>query len=78
MFLVNMVSIMNKDKTPIVSGTDLENFRSAYSGEKQLSILKDSGGKMVVTWPVGIGKSHSIDDVIEASIEGSDYDIVYR
>jgi len=76
LFLVNMVSIMNKDKTPIVSGTDLENFRSAYSGEKQLSILKDSGGKMVVTWPVGIGKSHSIDDVIEASIEGSDYDIV--
>jgi hypothetical protein len=41
-----------------------------------LELLHESGGRLRINWPIGVGKSYSIDDVIEAAVRGGAYDLV--
>jgi hypothetical protein len=60
----------------ISTDTGLDAFRVDCSGEYILQLLQQHGGRMLVNWPVGVGKSHNIDDVIEAVITDDAYDLV--
>lgn len=62
---------------PLVSGeTELAAFRSRWTGERMLEELRARAGRLLVSWPVGVGKSHNIDAVIEAALRGGQYDLV--
>jgi hypothetical protein len=55
---------------------ELQAFRRSWTGERLLELLRESGGRLRINWPIGVGKSHSIDAVIEAAVRGGDYDLV--
>ncbi len=54
----------------------LAEFRTTWTGGRILDQLNDLGGKMCVTWAVGVGKSVNIDQVIAVTIEEKRYDLV--
>lgn len=54
----------------------LAEFRAANTGRRTLDLLKIHGGRCVLDWPIGVGKSRNIDDTIEAAVTAGDYDIV--
>lgn len=55
---------------------ELAAFRSRWTGERMLDLLRTYAGRLLVGWPVGVGKSHNIDSVIEAAVRGGQYDLV--
>ena len=63
-----MISISTSD--------DLTDFRAAWGGPKILGLLRAHGGRLLVNWPVGVGKSRSIDDVLEAAVQEGVYDLL--
>ena len=61
----------------IISGPDaLQGFRDLWTGQRILSLLKKHDGKLLITWPVGVGKSYNIDNVIESGIYENIYDLI--
>ena len=56
--------------------TELAAFRSRWTGERVLDLLRTHAGRLLVGWPVGVGKSHNIDSVIEAAVRSGLYDLV--
>jgi hypothetical protein len=62
---------------PLISGhRQLDAFRGEWSGEKIIQLVKQQGGRVRIDWDVGVGKSHNIDQVIEAALKNNTYDIV--
>jgi len=47
---------------------ELADFRRRHGGRDLLDRLPAAGAALV-TWPVGVGKSHAIDEVIEAALD---------
>lgn len=61
----------------LVSGDEeLRAFREAWTGTRILELLGEYGGRMRIDWAVGVGKSTSIDQTIEAAVRGGRYDLV--
>lgn len=58
------------------ASTNLERFRKDWGGEAMLHRLKACGNKMLVNWPVGVGKSVNCDALIEAAVRSGEYDLV--
>lgn len=56
--------------------TDLVRFRGDWGGEAMLHRLHSCGNKMLVNWPVGVGKSVNCDDLIEAATRSGEYDLI--
>jgi len=54
----------------------LHRFRTENDGARILELLAENNGHMAVTWPVGIGKSHNLDQAIRYAINGDNYDFV--
>jgi len=54
----------------------LKRFRKYWSGKRLLKLLKNNAGRLAVNWEIGVGKSHSFDDVIEAGLKKDLYDLV--
>ncbi|WP_155302257.1 hypothetical protein [Desulfosarcina widdelii] len=54
----------------------LRRFRNDWSGKRILKLLKEHKGRLAINWEIGVGKSHNIDDVIEAAVNGDFYDLV--
>jgi hypothetical protein len=52
----------------------LKAFRKKCSGRRVLKKAKSHRRPLLIPWPIGVGKSHNIDDVIEAAI--ATYDLV--
>jgi len=62
---------------PVISGPDeLAAFRSHWNGKRILVLLVYYNGWLHVVLPVGVGKSHNIDDVTEEAIVSEKYDLV--
>ncbi|HOD79101.1 MAG TPA: hypothetical protein PLB95_05635 [Syntrophales bacterium] len=55
---------------------NLSDFRKQWTGRRILDLIAEVGGNLLVTWPIGVGKSHNLDDLVEAAIESSRYDLV--
>ncbi len=53
---------------------ELSTFRRENAGSEILALLKRNN--VLINWPVGVGKSHNLDDVIDAAVGGDDYDTV--
>lgn len=51
-------------------------FRNEWTGRRVLDELQDSGGRLLVRWAVGVGKSFNIDEAIAEAILGGRYDLV--
>ena len=60
----------------VINENQLDGFRSAWAGREILGLPRQHGGRVAITWPVGVGKSHNIDDVIEAAVHDAHYDLV--
>jgi len=61
----------------LVSGENaLREFRQTWAGDDILSLVRDQSQRVLITWPVGVGKSHNIDEVIQCAITRSLYDLV--
>ncbi len=55
---------------------DLRTFRRSWSGESMLDLLEKNGGRILVNWAIGVGKSFNLDNVLEAAIREDKYDLV--
>jgi predicted Zn-ribbon and HTH transcriptional regulator len=51
-------------------------FRDHWNGLRILNLIAESGGKLLITWPIGVGKSRNIDDLVEAALQSGRYDLV--
>ena len=60
----------------INSPSVLKQFRGAWSGSAVLGLLPQCRGRLLVSWPVGVGKSFNIDQAIDATVKGDEYDLV--
>lgn len=60
----------------IASDDQLRAFRSKWTGAEVIKLIKCNADGTLVNWPVGVGKSTNIDDVIEEAITGDKYDLV--
>jgi hypothetical protein len=58
------------------STKDLAVFRNEWSGPAVLGLLQQHHGRVLVDWPVGVGKSTNIDHVIECAIREDRFDLV--
>ncbi len=70
---------MNKTKrvsTRVNSPEKLRRFRKRWSGKRLLKLLRKYGGRLAVNWEIGVGKSHSIDNVIEEGVKNNRYDLI--
>ena len=54
----------------------LQEFRDHWTGNEMIELLQQHDGKCLITWPVGIGKSYNIDNVIESAVYKNIYDLV--
>ena len=62
---------------PLISGREaLQTFRDTWTGARILELLHQSRGRLCVDWALGVGKSANIDQVIEAALDGYQYDLV--
>jgi hypothetical protein len=62
---------------PLVEGeAALAAFRAGLTGRYGLDLLREHGGKVLVQWPVGVGKSVFLDAVTEEAVKGGHYDLV--
>jgi hypothetical protein len=55
---------------------ELDGFRNTWDGERILDLLQKHGGRILVTWQIGVGKSHNLDNIIETAIRLGAYDLV--
>jgi len=64
--------------TRIINGLErLRSFRGKWSARRVLRKMKSHRGPLLISWPIGVGKSHNIDDVTEeAASHGGPYDLV--
>jgi hypothetical protein len=51
-------------------------FRAAWSGTRLLELLREHAGRLLVSWPIGVGKSTALDGLIEAAVRGGSYGLV--
>jgi hypothetical protein len=51
-------------------------FRAAWSGTRLLQLLREHGGRLLVTWPIGVGKSTAQDALIEVAVREGAFDLV--
>lgn len=59
------------------AGAPLNQFRQTeLSGSALLAKLAAAGGKMLVTLPVGVGKSVGLDNTVEAAVASGQYDLI--
>jgi hypothetical protein len=62
---------------PLVSGeVALKEFRRLWTATELLRELSRQNGRMLVNWPVGVGKSHAVDNLIEEAVSQNTYDCV--
>ena len=62
---------------PRIRGEDALNiFRASWTGPEILKLLHQHDRRLCITWQLGVGKSHSIDDVLETAIQTDQYDLV--
>jgi len=62
---------------PTIHGEEeLIDFRREWTGARMLALVREHGGRLRVNWPIGVGKSHNIDAVIEAATREGNYDLV--
>ena len=60
----------------VVGEAALAAFRAHWTGARFLELLAGCGGRMVVTLPVGVGKSTAIDRIAEEALASDRYDLV--
>lgn len=60
----------------IMGGEQLATFRARWDGTSLLDLVADHGGRALIGWPVGVGKSHALDRMIAAAVEADRYDLV--
>jgi hypothetical protein len=60
----------------VIDEHGLDAFRAAWSGTRLLELLREHGGRLLVTWHIGVGKSTAQDALIEAAVRRSAYDLV--
>ncbi|MEI6314426.1 MAG: hypothetical protein WCO89_06115, partial [Syntrophus sp. (in: bacteria)] len=63
-------------KTELIKFTDLGKFRRYWTGWRILDLIAKCGGKILITWPIGVGKSHNLDDLVETAAHSGRYDLV--
>jgi hypothetical protein len=61
---------------PVIDESNLDAFRAAWSGAHLLELLRAHGGRLLISWPIGVGKSVAMDRLIEAAVRGSAYGLV--
>ena len=62
---------------PVVQGEKrLADFRGHWSGERLFGLLKKCRGRMRIDWAIGVGKSHSLDALLDAVAASQRYDLV--
>ena len=62
--------------TVVLGEQGLAAFREHWNGARLLDLIAEHGGGILVTWPIGVGKSHAIDRIIEAAVGSGRYDLV--
>ncbi len=62
--------------TTISSPPELNRFRGTWSGSAVLGLLSRCRGRLLISWPIGVGKSFNIDQVIAEAVNGGRYDLV--
>jgi hypothetical protein len=55
---------------------ELTTFRQQNSGSKIMDLLQEHGGRLLIEWQIGVGKSFNIDDTISQAIHNSIYDLI--
>jgi hypothetical protein len=60
----------------IISPLELPAFRAHWNGRRVLGLLAQNQGKLLINWEVGVGKSHTLDDAVEAAVASGRYDLV--
>jgi hypothetical protein len=60
----------------VLTSAGLDLFRDSWGGQQMIDLLGKNGSCMLVNWPVGVGKSRNIDDVVGAAFNGGVYDVV--
>lgn len=61
----------------MISGPEeLAAFRRYWDGKRILDMLEKHNGELRIKWPIGVGKSHNIDRIIEEAILSECYDLV--
>jgi hypothetical protein len=56
---------------------ELRAFRKQWKGAQLLKLLqRQRHGPLLISWPIGVGKSRNIDDVIEVAVDQGEYDLV--
>jgi hypothetical protein len=51
-------------------------FRSHWDGPRLIALIAEHGGGVLINWPIGVGKSHALDRIIEAAVGSGSYDLV--
>lgn len=54
----------------------LRGFRNLWSASHLLQLLEQHGGRLRINWAVGVGKSYSIDRLIEEAVARNLYEVV--
>ncbi|MDB5312975.1 MAG: hypothetical protein JWO38_7177 [Gemmataceae bacterium] len=62
----------------VVGEAELAAFRAAWTGHALLNLLTTSGGRMLVNWVIGVGKSTALDAVADAAVHSGRYDLVVQ
>jgi hypothetical protein len=60
----------------VIDEHGLDTFRTTWSGTRLLELLHEQSGRLLVTWPIGVGKSVALDSVIEAAVRRGAYDLI--
>ncbi len=61
----------------VISGEKaLQAFREQWTGPRMLQLIREHRGRLRLDWPIGVGKSHSIDETSEAAVRSDAYDLV--
>ena len=61
----------------VLAGQELDQFRrDELAGEAVLARLAASGGRLLISVAVGVGKSRSLDDTTDAAVRSGRYDLV--
>jgi hypothetical protein len=63
-------------KRTINGSKKLHTFRRKWSGRRVLQSVKSRRRPLLISWPIGVGKSHNIDDVIKEAVRHRPYDVV--
>ena len=61
---------------PVLGAGPLAAFRARWDGASLLDLAAAHGGQILISWPVGVGKSHALDRMVEAAVAADRYDLV--